>query len=152
MDGDPDTWATAVALALLDVAQAERRPFALLGFDEGIKHEVVVRPGEPLPEAALFVSCGGGTDIGNTISRGLDIIEEHSGAMRRADIVLITDGESPAERAPQLRTRAATLGVTVLGFGIGVVPAALTPWCDEAHAVEHLTTLDDKMAEHLFER
>jgi uncharacterized protein with von Willebrand factor type A (vWA) domain len=39
MDGPPDVWATAVALALLDVAQRQRRPFALLGFDEGIKHE-----------------------------------------------------------------------------------------------------------------
>src|SRR5262249_57156426 len=30
---DKDIWATAVALALLDVAQHEKRPFALLCFD-----------------------------------------------------------------------------------------------------------------------
>ena len=28
-----------------------------------LKHEVYVKPGEPLPEDALFVSCVGGTAI-----------------------------------------------------------------------------------------
>lgn len=69
MDGSSDVWATAVSLALLDVAQRERRPFALLAFDADIKHEAVVMPGGQLPEAALFVSCGGGTDIAHVLAR-----------------------------------------------------------------------------------
>ncbi len=152
IDGDPDVWATAVALALLDVAHHERRPFALLGFDERVKHEAIVRHGEALPEAALFVACGGGTDIGNVLRRGLNIIEEHPGALRRADIVLITDGESPIDAAPELRARAAQLGVTILGFGIGIAPAALAAWCDEAHGVERLDSIDETTAGQLFAR
>ena len=150
MDGAADVWATAVALALLDVAQRERRPFAMLSFDEGIKHEVVVPVGGALPEAALFVSCGGGTDIANVISRGLDIIEHHSGTLRHADVVVITDGGSPTERAAELHTRAASLGVTILGFAIGVDPVSVAPWCDETHAVDQLETLGSSTAEALF--
>jgi uncharacterized protein with von Willebrand factor type A (vWA) domain len=150
MDGQPDIWATAVALALLDMAHREKRPFALLGFDEGIKHERLVKPGEQLPEPELFVTCGGGTDIANVISRGLDIIETNPGSLKKADIVLITDGGSATDRAPILRQRAIPLGVTILGFGIGVEPASLLPWCDEAHGVTDLDRLDDKTAESLF--
>ena len=152
MDGPPDVWATAVALALLDVAQRERRPFALLGFDDGIKHEVIVKPGEQLPETELFVSCGGGTDIANVMARSLEIIETNPGAMKKADVVLITDGGSSIELAAGLRARAGALGVTVLGFGIGVEPTTLAPWCDEVHGVLDLDRIDDKSAEALFAR
>src|SRR6185312_10631442 len=63
MAGAADIWATAVALALLEVAQRQRRPFALLSFDARVKDEVIVAPGEMLPEGALFIGCAGGTDI-----------------------------------------------------------------------------------------
>ncbi len=152
MDGPPDIWATAVALALLDIAQRQRRPFALLGFDDIVKQEVIVKLGGRFPAAELFLSCGGGTDIANVIDRGLSVIEQNPGALRKADLVLITDGGSAIDRAPELRTRAAALGVTILGFGIGINQGALAPWCDEAQAVVDLDRIDDKAAEQLFAR
>ncbi len=150
MEGERDIWATAVALALLDVAQAERRPFALLGFDGRVKHESVVAPGEALPESGLFVPCSGGTSIDSVIGRGLDIIEARPGALRRADIVLITDGESSADDAHTLGTRRAAMGVTVLGVAIGIDAASLAPWCDETCGVVDLERLDDRSATALF--
>ncbi len=152
MDGPPDTWATAVALALLDIAQRQRRPFALLGFDDIVKQEVIVKPGEKFPAAELFLSCGGGTEISSVVSRGLDIIEQNPGAMRKADIVLITDGGSAIDMAPALRGRAVALGVTILGFGIGIDHGALAPWCDEVVGVVDLDRVDEKSAQLLFER
>lgn len=77
-------------------------------------------------------------------------MEQHPGALRKADVVLITDGGSSAERAPALRARAAAFGVTVLGMGIGVEPAPLRAWCDEAHGVVDLDRVDEKGAEALF--
>jgi hypothetical protein len=70
MDGPRDIWATALSLALLDQAQCERRTFALLAFDYRVKFEAVVKPGEPLPEEALFTACAGGTEIGVALARG----------------------------------------------------------------------------------
>jgi uncharacterized protein with von Willebrand factor type A (vWA) domain len=150
MEGEKDVWATAVALALLDVAQAERRPFALLAFDANVKHESVVMPGEALPEAALFVAADGGTDIDKVVRRGLEIIEQRPGTLRQADVVLITDGGSNAEDAGELRDRAAKLGVTVLGVAIDVEPSRLELWCDQVIAAHDMERLDDRTAEALF--
>lgn len=153
MEGEKDVWATAVALALLDVAQHEKRPFALLCFDGAVKHESIVLPGAALPEAALFVPADGGTNIDNVVRRGLEIIEEQRpGALREADIVLITDGGSDPAGAPELRERAAKLGVTVLGIAIDVEPSRLEPWCDEVITAHDMNRVDERAADALFGR
>ena len=149
MDGARDVWSTAVALALLDTAQRERRPFALLCFDTDVRYRALVPVGGQLPQEGLFLHCGGGTDIGLALSDGLDVIAQRPGKLRKADVVLITDGESDNSTAQQLRARAASLDVTVLGFGIGISSNALAPWCDEAVAVESLSALDTQAADAL---
>jgi len=150
MDGPRDVWATALALALLDQAQRERRTFALLGFDARVKFEAVVQPGEPLPEDGLFTSCRGGTEIAVALSRGLEIVRAHPGALKKADVVLVTDGGSDPTSAPQLREQASQLGVTTFGLSIGVDRSWLDPWCDEIHAVSSLSTVDEGIATPLF--
>jgi len=42
MEGPKDTWATALALALLEHAHAERRPFALIDFNGSVTYETTV--------------------------------------------------------------------------------------------------------------
>jgi len=150
MEGSRDIWATAVALALLEMAQLEKRPFALLCFDGSVKHESIVMPGEALPEAGLFVPADGGTNIDAVVRRGLEIIEKHGGALKQADIVLITDGGSNPDQAVELRERAAKVGVTVLGVAIDVDPERLSPWCDQQIAATDMSRIDDNTAEALF--
>jgi Mg-chelatase subunit ChlD len=152
MEGDNDIFATATALAILKIAQAERRSFALLCFDSGILFEAVVRPGETLPAEALFVRPSGGTEIGGVVARGLQLIAENPGQLRKADLVLVTDGASATNAAAELRARALQMGVTVLGVGINVEPSALEPWCDEIEVVHSTDQLDSKTAEMLFAR
>lgn len=150
MDGPADVWATAVALALLDIAQRQQRPFALLAFDEGVKYEAIVQPHETLPEAGLFVPCGGGTSIAGVVARAIDLIRSHPGSLRKADVVLITDGGSDPTRAADLRALAGELGVTILGVAIGVDPDVLAPWCDEVQAVSDVQSMEDSTAETVF--
>lgn len=151
MEGDRDVWATALAVALLELAQLQRRSFALLSFDANVRREVRVAVGEQLPMDALCGSCDGGTSIAHVVERGLDVIsDESAGSLRRADIVLITDGASDADSAEGLRLRASSLGVTVLGLGIGVESSALSPWCDEVHAVSRLDTVEDAVSVSAF--
>ncbi len=150
MDGPRDVWATALALALLDEARRTRRMYVLIGFDYQVKHECVVKPGDALPEQALFTACAGGTEIGLALRRGLELIQQHPGELRKADLVLITDGGSDLATASGIRKDAQRLGVTILGIGIGVEREWLHPWCDEIQAVTDLTTIDETSATKLF--
>jgi uncharacterized protein with von Willebrand factor type A (vWA) domain len=150
MDGDKDTWSTAVSLALLEIAQRQRRIFALVAFESVVREEQVVRPGDDLPERALFTGCGGGTEIATALRRGLELVVENPSQLKKADVVLVTDGFAEAAAAPALREQAREMGVTVLGVGIGVGSEALAPWCDQYVSVERLDTIDEKTAEQVF--
>jgi uncharacterized protein with von Willebrand factor type A (vWA) domain len=150
MEDEKDTWSTAMALALMGLAHAEHRTFAVVAFTDQILFEAVVKPGEQLNEEALNLQCNGGTDIDLAVERGLDQIERHPGRLQEADLVLITDGASPAERASELKTRASKLGATVLGIGIGVERRHLEPWCDVIEAVTNLNCVEDGVADALF--
>jgi hypothetical protein len=108
-----------------------------------------VKPSEPLPEEALFISCADGTEIGVALRRGLDLIQQHQGALKKADLVLITDGGSDPGSAPQIRTDAQH-GVTILGLGIGVEREWLQPSCDDIQAITDLTSIDETSATKLF--
>jgi uncharacterized protein with von Willebrand factor type A (vWA) domain len=149
MEGPADEWATAVALALLGIAQAERRTFGLVTFNGDVNFSAVVRPCDALPGAALAVSCSGGTDISKAIGASLDIIKGGD-IIRDADVVLITDGASDTMVADLVRARAHELDVTILGIGIGVEEAALTPWCDEIEIVTTTESLSDSTSDALF--
>jgi uncharacterized protein with von Willebrand factor type A (vWA) domain len=148
--GLKDLWATALALALLDHARAERRAFALVAYNAEPFYVEVVPPGGALPEQALFVRCGGGTSIATALQRGLDVIAETRGTLRSADVVLVSDGEDDASAAAELRERAAKMGVSIFGLAIGIGGPALAPWCDEAHGVTDLASLEPSVAEALF--
>ncbi|GAO01304.1 hypothetical protein [Anaeromyxobacter sp. PSR-1] len=148
--GLKDVWATALALALFGHARAEGRPFALIAYNAAPFYVEVVRPGASVPEEALFVRCGGGTSIAAAMERGLEVIADVRGGLRSADLVLVSDGEDDAGAAPSVRERAAALGVSIFGLAIGISGAALAPWCDEAHGVTDLATLEPTVANALF--
>ncbi len=124
--------------------------FALVCFDARVKFEAVVKPGEPLPEQGLFVACAGGTEIAVAVARGLELIGSNKGQLKKADLVLVTDGGSDTASAAALRDAARNLGVTSLGLGIGVEREWLVPWCDDVQVVQDLNTLDAGSAEKLF--
>jgi uncharacterized protein with von Willebrand factor type A (vWA) domain len=150
MKGDADTWSISVALALLGIAHEERRTFAVLAFSNQVFYQVVIKPGEKLPEAALNLECDGGTEIDTAMSTGLSIIESNPGALHEADLVLVTDGCSASDRAPELRQRARALGACVLGIGIGVAKDQLTPWADIVETITSLDGLGEQVADALF--
>lgn len=149
MEGDRDVWATAVTLALLEIAQRERRAFALLSFDAAVRFREVVSPGGSLPLDAITSGCQGGTDISGVIANALDVIRSEERSMRKADVVLISDGESYPDRAPDLRQEAQRLGVSVFGIAIHMPATSLLPWCDEVQSITNLDELDRSTIEHI---
>jgi uncharacterized protein with von Willebrand factor type A (vWA) domain len=99
---------------------------------------------------ALFIGCSGGTSIAAAMDRGLEVVASTAGALRKADLVLVSDGEDVVDEAPAVRERAAALGVSVFGLAIGMPGTALSAWCDEAYGVTDLATLEPQIASALF--
>jgi uncharacterized protein with von Willebrand factor type A (vWA) domain len=93
-------WATAIALALVDLAagrrgsSASKRRSHVLYFNERVVHEVAFAPGERDPRKLLSVAtvgAGGGTDYRAALDRALEILAGGAPAYAGADVLLVTD-------------------------------------------------------------
>ena len=154
MGGPPDQWQSAIALAMLEHAKKARRTFAIMGFGGHILYKKIVAPNEPLPvDVILRNAAAGSTDIGAALTGALDLIAEHQkagGKLSKADIILITDGDSYPGNAHLIRERATKLDTSIIALGIGTPPAKLKPWTNDVRAVESLAKIDDEIATSLF--
>jgi len=93
-------WAKAFALGLLTIARKQGRRFALLNFSshsECSVHSFMVKPGEqPALLEALEEFFNGGTDFERPICEAVMLIDKEQAA-KKADIVLVTDGDSEVD-------------------------------------------------------
>jgi len=103
MQGEPDTWAKAVALALFGVARKQHRPFAVIHFEHGVRlvqEFTQMSMDEAVKMATTFF--GGGTAFIPPIEEGLKFLEKEAlknEGFCKSDIVFITDGQ-PADLYP----------------------------------------------------
>lgn len=145
-DGDRDVWSKAVALALLDCARHDRRPFGVVLFNGGIVDSYLAPdPSKAEPAALLSVLSrepAGGTRFAPPVDRAIEWIQGAKGtrgALKRADAILITDGEASADGSADRRAALATLGAHVFGIGIGVAGAGLRAWADDVTAIDDVS-------------
>lgn len=151
MMGDPEIWARAVGLVLLDVAVRQNRGFTAIIF--GSKGEERVFDFGPEPtvlerlEFAEFVFHGG-TWFEGPLATGLQSLEEEHAATGRTtgDIVFVTDGDAPVspEFAASWAEARQRLGFRCWGISIGYgVTTALASVCDSVTDVSKLTDGSD---------
>jgi len=96
MDGDSEMWAKAVTLALLEIAQMQKRAFAVIffGAEDDPLETIEIKKGEQnviskvIQIAEYFLS--GGTDFEKPLDAAIDLIEREE--FNKADIVFVTDG------------------------------------------------------------
>jgi len=121
MDGECHEWACGVALALMEVAAKQKRGFAVMHFDDGVRATFDF----PKPRAAKLEDVvqavsyfsGGGTNIQVALLAAGERIKSGSIAMRDSDVVLIGDGESGffGDEVATLKAK----GIAVYGVAIG---------------------------------
>jgi uncharacterized protein with von Willebrand factor type A (vWA) domain len=141
MSGDPERWAKAFALGLLDSAKAARRDFIAINFAGSNYQEVYRFKGdarEKLDLAIRFVeefNCGG-TDWEMPIDLALEVITNdfNEDGKAKADIVLITDDECYVSEEFLERIAAAKkkMGVRIFGVAVGTGTRAMSQFTDEA--------------------
>lgn len=145
MSGEPEVWAKALALALLDVARKSKRAFAFCTYDTRLGVTVDAAHAKDLsPTAiadALVVTAGGGTDWNPPLTWASEQIEKDP-TLRKADVVFVTDDQctlqdSARDRINGWRERS---GARVWGIAVGPKSIArrMASFCDRVFELQDL--------------
>jgi uncharacterized protein with von Willebrand factor type A (vWA) domain len=97
MEGTPNMEAKALCLAMLGLAQKQKRHFRLIQFDTCVKRIDDFAPKEKdlgRMLSAMGYFSNGGTNFMRPLDSAVECIEKYS-QYKGADILLITDGEAP---------------------------------------------------------
>jgi uncharacterized protein with von Willebrand factor type A (vWA) domain len=103
MEGERETWAKAVILALMFLAEKQKRAFGIITFEAGVRwtkfYPVEQKPTiEEKLEIASLQSDGGGTDFYKPLMRAFNMRRANQTKLNPADIVMITDGDSDLDK------------------------------------------------------
>lgn len=108
MEGEPDTVAKTIALALCGIARADRRDAALIRFAGPGHVELTALPkgaaGVVDTAKALAAFMGGGTDFNGPLGAAYDLVDADP-RFGEADILLLTDGEASVSEETLTRVK-----------------------------------------------
>jgi uncharacterized protein with von Willebrand factor type A (vWA) domain len=158
MQGDKEMWSKAVALTLMDIARRQRRLFRAVMFSSGdvsLKVLDLNRERRYQPELAKVVEMaeyfpGGGTDFEQPLDAAVDLIRAKK--LKRADIVIITDGESqvsPDWLARLLETKR-ELKFSIFGVLVDVGSADTSSLKQFADKITSVKRISDDHARDIF--
>lgn len=94
MSGARDNWSKAVALALLEVAQRQKRNYACMHYNTRITEFWEIPKGELRPNDIFDIAekfANGGTDFEAPLRKALEVVEKDG--FKKGDVVFITDGD-----------------------------------------------------------
>jgi uncharacterized protein with von Willebrand factor type A (vWA) domain len=150
MQGDKELWGKAVTLTLMDIARRQRRLFRAVLFSSGadtlrvidVNRERRYEPelGKVMELAEYFP--GGGTEFERPLDAAMELVAQKK--LRRADIVIITDGE--CQVSPQwlaaLNARKEELQFKIFGVVVDVGSnelGTLRQFSDRIASIKQLT-------------
>ncbi|MDO8431548.1 MAG: VWA domain-containing protein [Candidatus Binatus sp.] len=158
MQGDKEMWSKAVALTLMDIARRQRRLFRAVMFSSGdtsLKVLDLNRERRYQPELAKVVEMaeyfpGGGTDFEQPIDAAVALISEKK--LKRADIVIITDGESQVspEWLARLLEAKRALQFSIFGVLVDVGSADTSSLKQFADRITSVKRISDDHARDIF--
>ena len=158
MEGEPDTAAKTIALALTGIARADGRDAAVIRFAGPGHVELTALPkglaGIAETAAVLASFLGGGTDFNGPLAAAYDLVEADA-RFAEADVLLLTDGEAGVSEATLERVQAAAaanaarLFLVAVGGGAGnreLEAAARGVWRVDALPEERDRLVDELVA------
>lgn len=157
-DGKRDTWGRAVALALLEVAQRQRRNYALLMFNNKVVAEWLIPKGELSPNDVLDIAerhYSGGTTFEKPVRRAMEIISKEKN-FRKGDIVFITDGdcnmseEAEEQLIKMKKDKNICIQTIIINVGGHCSDKGVERWSDEIRKISKLADLSEDTASDIF--
>lgn len=127
MRGSRDEWSKACAIALIEIASRQGRPFALVHFDGAVRHvDIVNKPRSGVTADFLREMVerfsGGGTDIAEALNYSIGLVAKfpEGKTLRKADIILVSDGlDGDRNGVCDALALAEQKGIAVHGLAIG---------------------------------
>ncbi len=158
MMGGRDDWATALTLAMLEVAQKEKRNFAYIPYASHIISNMVknINAGELDPDDIMDIaelSSGGGTNFMAPLDEALRCIQSDN--YKKGDIVFITDGDCGVSDEWLKKFKAIkeqkefyvnTVLINAGGYG-GVSTGTIKKFSDNITTISDLANLGDNTEE-----
>jgi uncharacterized protein with von Willebrand factor type A (vWA) domain len=146
MSGDPINWAKAVALALMHLADKQRRAFGYMTFDTKVATQKLFPSAGMMTlqdklELARHQLSGGGTAFDPPLQTTFEMCEQ-IGAFRQADLVFITDGICQVQDLKKIldlkkKYNLRIFGVLINPYGGGA--GVLEAFCDQVAVVREGT-------------
>lgn len=124
MSGAPDEWSKAVMFGLLEIAARQNRPVYLVHFDGRVTRVDSFADARKIDLKAIADAVtyftGGGTCIGLALKECADVMERNEGPWKRADVILVTDGQSgdfdlQAQQIKRIKDRGGHLYTVAIG-------------------------------------
>lgn len=149
MQGKEEMWSKALGIAVLEIAQLQKRDYACILYDSRAEDPIVIKKDEIAPQKIIDIAerfSGGGTSFEAPLKKATDLIK--SSAFKDADILFITDGDCYVSddfkrKFKQLKEdkEFKTLGVLV-NMGRGHTSnTSLKEFCDDIVPVSNIADL-----------
>ncbi len=158
MEGQKELWAKAVSLTLADIARRQRRLVRAVMFSSGERSLKVLDLNHKRryqPELAMVMEMaeyfpGGGTDFEQPLEAAIELVEDKQ--LKRADIVIITDGESQVspEFIARLRERKDRLEFRIFAVLIDIGSSELSTLAQFSDKVTSVSKLTAEGARGIF--
>lgn len=149
MNGEPNIWTRAVAMALLHMARTERRDFAFVEFSTEARHwlfqaKQILDPEKVVEMCSHFY--GGGTIPLLGVQQAAKIMTD-APEFRKADLVMVGDGRAGyGPEDERLRQQLTEMGVRLYGIGIGGSFAYLEQYCEHVVPISDFDLTDPSKA------
>lgn len=159
MDGKPEEWSKALSLALLEIAQKQKRAYAYVGFassaPDSSTYEIpygALKPDTVFDIAEKFLN--GGTNFEAPLRKALDIMKNQK--FKKGDILFITDGS--AGISPEFlkefkrikKEKEFTVRTVLINIGAWGSSAIVKDFSDDVVTISSLSDLDENNAKNIF--
>lgn len=155
MLGNREHWSKAVALGLAEIAEKERRAFSYALF-ASTRNDLITddfQIGQRSPDKLIKIASefiGGGTNFEQPLQWAMDKLQEST--FRKADIVMITDGECAVsdEFLKELQKAKEQKQCRIYSILIGSNSRELNRWSDAVWSITDL--VDETTVQELFQK
>lgn len=160
MDNQRDDWATALALAMLEIAQKEKRNYAYIPYESHVIGNYVrnIFPGELDPDHIMDIaelSPRGGTNFMAPLDEAVKCLLSDN--YKKGDIVFVTDGQCGIDPtwlkqflALKKEKEFYVNAILINAGGGSVSTGTLTQFADNVVTISNLADLDDANTREIF--